>query len=409
MRRQLSCAAAVTAAALAVAAPAGAANWTAGAPGAGDPFFPQAGNGGYDVRHYALDLGYDPATGILDGSARITLVPTQDLDQLNLDLRDWFEVSRVAVGKHRAAYLQQDEQELVVTPRPKLHAGRAYTVEVDYDGVPEDVVDPDGSSEGWVKNADGAFVVNEPQGAPGWFPGNDDPNDKATYDFAITVPQGRVAIANGRLLLVGDRRRQDDVALARGLADGLLPHDGDQRRLRSHGAGRAERAADLQRDRLGGRFTRHRRLQRGAEGDGRDAVRAAARGHRVLRRRLRRLSLHQHGRGHRPGPRRLRARVPDQADVRRRAEREHARARDRAPVVRRQRDALGVAGHLAQRGLRDAGRSGSGASAGAARARRPCSTSSTPRRRRAASGSSRPPPPPGRRTCSTAGSTPRGR
>ena len=91
-------------------------------------------------------------------------------------------------------------QELVVTPRPKLHAGRTYTVEVDYSGIPATVVDPDDSFEGWVKNQDGAFVVNEPQGSPGWFPINDDPNDKATYDFAITVPEGNVAIGNGRLL-----------------------------------------------------------------------------------------------------------------------------------------------------------------------------------------------------------------
>ena len=200
MRRQLACIVAGMAAALILATPAGAAQWTAGAPTSGDPFFPQMGNGGYDVQHYSLELDYDPATQVLDGSTRITLVPTQDLDQFNLDLRDWFGVSRVAVGKHPAAYFQEDEQELVITPRPKLHAGRSYTVEVDYAGVPETVVDPDDSFEGWVKNPDGAFVVNEPQGSPGWFPVNDDPNDKATYDFAITVPEGNVAIGNGVLL-----------------------------------------------------------------------------------------------------------------------------------------------------------------------------------------------------------------
>ena len=40
---------------LAVAAPAAqAVTFTPGAPGAGDPFFPLAGNGGYEVRHYSL-------------------------------------------------------------------------------------------------------------------------------------------------------------------------------------------------------------------------------------------------------------------------------------------------------------------------------------------------------------------
>ena len=202
MRRQLACAAVGMATALVLATPAGAADWTAGAPTANDPFFGDVGmgNGGYDVQHYDLTLDYDPATQVLDGKAKIRLIPTQDLDQFNLDLRDWFGVSRVAVGKHPAAYFQEDEQELVITPRPKLHAGRTYVVEVDYRGVPEDVIDPDESSEGWVKTSDGAIVVNEPQGSPGWFPVNDDPNDKALYDFAITVPAGNVALGNGRLL-----------------------------------------------------------------------------------------------------------------------------------------------------------------------------------------------------------------
>ena len=32
-----------------------------GSPGAGDPFFPSAGNGGYDVQSYEISLDIDPA------------------------------------------------------------------------------------------------------------------------------------------------------------------------------------------------------------------------------------------------------------------------------------------------------------------------------------------------------------
>ena len=209
MRRQLTCAAAGLAAALVLAAPA-AADWTAGAPTANDPFFGDVGmgNGGYDVQHYSLDLDYDPATEILDASAEIELVAEQDLERFNLDLRDWFAVSQVTVDGIAAAYVHEDVQELVISPRPRLRAGGTYTVKVDYRGVPEDVIDPDGSSEGWVKNRDGAFVVNEPQGAPGWFPCNDDMNDKATYDFTIKVPAGNVAIGNGRLISSATRGKK---------------------------------------------------------------------------------------------------------------------------------------------------------------------------------------------------------
>jgi aminopeptidase N len=68
------------------------------------------------------------------------------------------------------------------------------------------VIDPDGSKEGWVVTDDGAFVVNEPQGSPGWYPANDTPKDKATYDFEVTVPAGREVIANGVLEDVETRR-----------------------------------------------------------------------------------------------------------------------------------------------------------------------------------------------------------
>ena len=65
MRKQLTCAAAGISAALAV--PAGAADWTAGAPTTNDPFFGAfgMGNGGYDVQHYALDLDYERIAAML--------------------------------------------------------------------------------------------------------------------------------------------------------------------------------------------------------------------------------------------------------------------------------------------------------------------------------------------------------
>ena len=41
------------------------------------------------------------------------------------------------------------------------------------------------------------MVANEPEGAMTWYPVSDHPTDKATYDIAVTVPKGKVAVANG--------------------------------------------------------------------------------------------------------------------------------------------------------------------------------------------------------------------
>ncbi|MBY8870614.1 M1 family metallopeptidase [Micromonospora sp. PLK6-60] len=172
--------------------------YTAGAPTVGDPYFPDQGNGGYDVQHYDLVFSYDPATRFMDATATITAVATQDLDQFNLDFRGP-EVSSVTVNGHAHAFTR-DGQELIVTPRPKLKAGQRFTVVVRYAGVPGPVTDPDGSIEGWVPTDDGAFVVGEPQGTPAWLPTNDHPTDKATFRFTATVPEGLTAVGNGQLL-----------------------------------------------------------------------------------------------------------------------------------------------------------------------------------------------------------------
>src|SRR4029453_18952835 len=184
---------------LAVAAPAGAGDgFTPGSPGLGDPFFPLAGNGGYDVTNYALRLSYEPATNHLDGTATIRATATQNLSRFDLDLRG-FRISRLLV-KGQAASFARDGQELVITPAAGLPAGQPFTVVVGYAGEPAVITDPDGSIEGWVPTDDGAFVVGEPQGSPGWYPVNDNPQDKATYTFRVTVPEGLTAMANGVLV-----------------------------------------------------------------------------------------------------------------------------------------------------------------------------------------------------------------
>jgi len=183
------------------AAPADAA-FTPGAAGAGDPFFPQAGNGGYEVRHYSLKLDYEPRNEQLAGDATITARATQDLSSFNLDLVG-LKVSSVTVDGSSAAFARKG-QELTITPSAGLRRNRDFTVRVIYAGHANYVLDPDKSKDGWIPTDDGAFVVNEPQGSPTWFPANDTPKDFATYDFAITVPEGKTALANGVLVSTTD-------------------------------------------------------------------------------------------------------------------------------------------------------------------------------------------------------------
>ncbi|GAB1821222.1 M1 family metallopeptidase [Herbidospora sp. RD11066] len=169
---------------------------TAGAAGIGDPDFPADGNGGYDVGHYTLALGYDPQSRNLAGTATIDATATQHLSSFNLDLHA-FTVSSVTVGGRPAAFTRSGD-ELTVTAN--LPNGTPFRTVVTYQGEPKPVRDSSNlGTYGFIPTKDGSFVTSEPNGAKTWFPANDHPADKATYDFHLTVPEGVTAIANGEL------------------------------------------------------------------------------------------------------------------------------------------------------------------------------------------------------------------
>jgi len=192
--------------------------FTPGARTAGDPILPQLGNGGYDARHYVIALNYDPGANVFNSATvKMTARATQSLSELSLDFQD-LPVDKVSVDGVPASFAQVDStpaisgggtqpKKLVVTPAAGIPDGTMFELEVDYHGTPQVFTDPDGSIEGWIPSpvcappvsCNSHFVVGEPMGSQAWFPSNDHPSDKATYDTAITVPAGQVALGIGEL------------------------------------------------------------------------------------------------------------------------------------------------------------------------------------------------------------------
>ena len=170
----------------------------AGAPGAGDPYFPLSGNGGFDVSHYGLSLTYDPTSGLLTGQAVISALATTSLRRFDLDFSG-MAVQSVKVDG-RSASFSRSGQELVITPSRPLGRFHRFSVTVAYSGVPQEATDPDGSPDGWIRTDDGAFVASEPQGAMTWFPSSSHPLDKATFDVTMTVPKAYEVVGNGELV-----------------------------------------------------------------------------------------------------------------------------------------------------------------------------------------------------------------
>jgi aminopeptidase N len=194
---------AATAAAIGLLAPMAAADarghraFTPGAPGAGDPYFPDMGNGGYDAQHYSLGLAYDPATKAINATAKITAKATQNLSRFDFDFQGPLKISKLAVDGRPASYTRTGAQELVITPARGLPKGREFTVDVAYSGVPQLINDPSLGISGWIATKDGAVALSQPFGSATWYPVNDTTHDKATYDFTVTVPNGLQVLANG--------------------------------------------------------------------------------------------------------------------------------------------------------------------------------------------------------------------
>jgi aminopeptidase N len=171
---------------------------TPGTPGVGDPYYPGYGNGGYDVRHYDLDVEYDPASDVLEGDATISARATQSLCTFDLDLVG-LDVRSVKVDG-RPARFSRSGQELTVDPARDLRRGHRFDVEVRYDGVPVEFTIPGTDLRtGWMSTPEGATVAGQPEVAASWFPVNDHPVDKASYSFDVTVPDGYEVAANGFL------------------------------------------------------------------------------------------------------------------------------------------------------------------------------------------------------------------
>ncbi|WP_068325592.1 M1 family metallopeptidase [Janibacter terrae] len=159
-----------------------------------DPYVPGHGDSSYDVEHYDLEIGYRVDGNRLDGEATLRCRANEPIDRIDLDLHSLRAVKvhvDGAVAKHRA-HLGRVTVQLGRT----VPEGEDFEVRVRYSGNPKPIRSRKLGEAGWEELEDGVIVAAQPHGAPSWFPCNDRPDDKATYDIAITVPKGyHVAVA----------------------------------------------------------------------------------------------------------------------------------------------------------------------------------------------------------------------
>ena len=164
-----------------------------------DPYLPSAGNFGYRVSRYELELEYKVAINRLAGTATVTAVTLAELGAFSLDLSGALSVAKVTVNGKRAAQFRTERDKLHITLAERLPAGAAMTVAVRYSGNPRPTRSHWGEV-GFEELTEGALVAGQPNGASSWFPCDDHPSAKASFRIQISTESSYHALANGKLL-----------------------------------------------------------------------------------------------------------------------------------------------------------------------------------------------------------------
>ncbi len=178
-----------------------------------DSVYPDIGDPSVDSLHYDLDVTWDPDGRRLTGVETLTFRSTADADHVQLDLERQLEVSAVHVDGADADF-SHDGKNLVVSG--DFAADAQYELAVAYAGHPKPVHAPttraDFSTTGFTVSDDGsAWTMQEPYGAYSWYAVNDQPADKAYYDFTLRVKAPWTGVANGQLV---SRKVEDGQSVA---------------------------------------------------------------------------------------------------------------------------------------------------------------------------------------------------
>jgi aminopeptidase N len=166
-----------------------------------DSYYPRQGDPRIDTLHYGLDLAWDPRRKRLTGKADIAFRVPRDSGTVQLDLIPQLRVSAVTLDGKPADFAHPGKDLRILGTFAK---DSDHTVRVEYAGSPGPVPAPttrrDFSTIGWNTLPDGeVWSMQEPFGSYTWYPSNDQPADKAFYDFTIRVPKRWVGVANGEL------------------------------------------------------------------------------------------------------------------------------------------------------------------------------------------------------------------
>lgn len=167
-----------------------------------DSVYPEFGNPLVDALHYDLDLTWAPDGDRLTARETLTFRATGDAPRIPLDFNEQLTISSATVDG-AAAEVSVEGNDLTVAHA--VVADRQYVLVLEYAGSPVAAPAPSQRADfsqgvGWTTTAEHeTSTLQEPYGAFTWYAVNDQPSDKALYDFTLTAPAPMSGVANGVL------------------------------------------------------------------------------------------------------------------------------------------------------------------------------------------------------------------
>jgi aminopeptidase N len=150
----------------------------------------------YDITYHELRFSVDPANYYISGVVTTTFTALSDLSTITFDLTNKLTVSSVTKDGTPLAFVQNTNNELVITLPNTLNSGTSGAVVISYAGAP---ANGEQAFTTTIHNGSPVlYTLSEPYGARDWWPCKQDLNDKAeSIDVFITAPSQYISVANG--------------------------------------------------------------------------------------------------------------------------------------------------------------------------------------------------------------------
>ncbi|MEY4039453.1 MAG: hypothetical protein RLZZ52_321 [Actinomycetota bacterium] len=163
-----------------------------------DRYTPDSGSADYTVDHYDIRLRFRMSTSHLTAVAVLDVTLLTAARQISLDLCG-LKAGKVSISGRAVKNVKQSSTKLTLKLPEEMSAGSKFQCEIHYSGYPRPRSSRWGAV-GWEELTDGVVVAGQPTGAPTWFPCNDHPRYKSTFDISVTTEKNYTVAATGELM-----------------------------------------------------------------------------------------------------------------------------------------------------------------------------------------------------------------